>query len=121
VSGGETELTDEPIVVYPDDEPLPNIRLVGVLQVSQARIALVEDLDALTTVSIQEGDSVGAWLVTSVDPASIVVANGDLEHEFALFQPGEAIPTASGDVTPGEDGEGSKTEPGVDENALQQP
>jgi hypothetical protein len=69
----DAELTDEAMVIYPEDEPLPNVRLLGVVQVGQERTALVEDLDALTTVSVKQGDSVGPWIVAFVEPARVVL------------------------------------------------
>jgi hypothetical protein len=70
-----------------DEEP-PKIRLVGIVQASGARTALLQRSNARTVSRVRLGDELDGWLVTSVEAAGVRLKRGDREQEYRLFAKG---------------------------------
>ena len=70
-----------------DEEP-PKIRLVGIMQASGARTALLQRLNARTVSRVRLGDEFDGWLVTSVEAAGLRLKRGEREQEYRLFAKG---------------------------------
>ncbi|WP_139312771.1 hypothetical protein [Acuticoccus yangtzensis] len=69
-------------------EAEPELVLIGVMELSGRVVAIVEDLEEGTTVSLQPGDIVGRWTVEAVAADSITLSDGDQSVALQLFDPG---------------------------------
>lgn len=78
-----------PEVVTPE-EPPPNLQLIGVVEVSGRSIAIANNLDLGTTVSLEANDTMGDWDVMAITRESLELGSGERTAAFRLFQPGRA-------------------------------
>ncbi|WP_420391663.1 hypothetical protein [Acuticoccus sp.] len=84
----------EPQRTAPPPAPRPNLELIGVIEIAGRSIAIVNNLGAGTTISLEADDSHAGWRVEAIDRASLTLAREGRTETFALFQPGRERNTA---------------------------
>jgi hypothetical protein len=72
-----------PVAAAPVALAQPRLRLVGVILAGQRRIGLVEE-DGPGTRRVQEGDKVGGWRVSVIEPRALTLSLGSRQAKYLL-------------------------------------
>jgi hypothetical protein len=66
-------------------DPLPQMRLVGIVLSGKVRLALVQSGDAAVR-RLAEGQNLDGWIVAAIEPARVVLRRDQIEHALALVK-----------------------------------
>ena len=72
--------------ITPPAPEVPNIQMVGVMETATEIRALIRDLTDGSERWVSKGDAIGPWTLINITQVGMLVAIGDQEITFQLFQ-----------------------------------
>jgi hypothetical protein len=69
---------------WEDPQPLPDVRLIGVVLAGAHKAAMVRTPDRADTVPVVERDEVGGWTIDEIFADRVVISSGSEKREILL-------------------------------------